>query len=70
MLNQGRHYHASCDFNSELVYVFCGISNQTKRYSNSIERLEIGLCIKGMQRAWREIQVTDPKGNPFQVLAR
>jgi hypothetical protein len=65
MLNQGRHYHASCDFNSELVYVFCGISNQTKRYSNSIERLEIGLCIKGMQRAWREIQVTDPKGNPF-----
>ena len=57
MLNHGRHYHASCDFNGEIAYVFCGISNQTKRYSNSIERLEIGLCIKGMPRAWKEIQL-------------
>lgn len=59
MLNQGRHYHASCDFNGDLVYVFCGISNQTKRYSSSIERLEIGSCIKGMMRPWKEIQVVD-----------
>jgi hypothetical protein len=62
MLNQGRHYHASCDFNGELVYVFCGISNSTKRYSNSIERLEIGLCIKGMMRQWRDVNVTDSQG--------
>jgi hypothetical protein len=65
MLLNGRHYHASCDFNGEYAYVFCGISNQTKRYSNSIERLEISLCLKNMTRSWQEIQVTDPKGNPF-----
>lgn len=55
MLNNGRHYHASCDFNGELVYVFCGILNATKKYSNSIERLEIGLTLKNMPRQWKEI---------------
>lgn len=70
MLINGRHYHASCDFNGEMVYVFCGISNQTKRYSNSIERLEISLCLKNMARQWTEIVLTDSKGNPFQLIAR
>lgn len=74
MLNNGRHYHASCDFNGELVYVFCGISNQTKRYSSSIERLEIGLCLRNMAQAqarqWKEIQLTDQTGKPFSLIPR
>lgn len=70
MLNNGRHYHASCDFNGEYVYVFCGISNQTKKYSNSIERLEISMCLKNITKPWTEVQLTDPKGNPFQLIAR
>ena len=53
-----------------MVYVFCGISNQTKRYSNSIERLEISLCLRNMTRQWTEIQLRDPKGNPFMMTAR
>ncbi len=39
-LNEGRHYHASCSFMDRFVYVFCGISNATKKYINSIERLD------------------------------
>lgn len=39
-LNEGRHYHASCSFLDRFVYVFCGISNATKKYINSIERLD------------------------------
>lgn len=70
MLNNGRHYHASCDFNGEMVYVFCGISNQTKKYSNSIERLEVSLCMRNITRQWTEIHLTDPKGNPFHLIAR
>lgn len=40
-MTHGRHYHASCEFNNEFVYVFCGISNQTRRYMNGIERLNV-----------------------------
>jgi hypothetical protein len=39
MFNHGRHYHSSCQFNKEFVYIFCGISNESKKYLNSIERL-------------------------------
>jgi hypothetical protein len=39
-LNEGRHYHASCSFLDRFVYVFCGISNKTKKYINSIERMD------------------------------
>ena len=42
-MNSGRHYHSSCSFQNKLIYVFCGISNETKKYLNSIERLEINL---------------------------
>lgn len=38
--NQGRHYHSSCSFQNQYVYIFCGISNETKKYLNTIERLE------------------------------
>ena len=39
-LNEGRHYHASCSFEDRFVYVFCGISNQSKKYINSIEKFD------------------------------
>jgi len=39
-LNVGRHYHSSCGFKEQSVYVFCGIANQTKKYINSIERYD------------------------------
>ncbi len=41
MMANGRHYHASCEFNNEHIYVFAGISNVTKRYIASIERLNV-----------------------------
>lgn len=40
-MTTGRHYHSSCSFNKKFVYVFCGISNQTRRYINTVERLKI-----------------------------
>jgi hypothetical protein len=42
-MNSGRHYHSSCSFQNKWVYVFCGISNDSKKYLNSIERLEINM---------------------------
>ena len=40
MFTQGRHYHSSCSFQNKYIYIFCGISNETKKYLNTIERLE------------------------------
>ena len=42
-MNEGRHYHASCSFQDRFVYVFCGISNATKKYINTIERMDNSL---------------------------
>jgi N-acetylneuraminic acid mutarotase len=39
-LNVARHYHSSCTFAEQYVYVFCGINNSTKKYLNSIERFD------------------------------
>lgn len=39
-INEGRHYHASCSFLDRFVYIFCGISNQSKKYINSIEKFD------------------------------
>ena len=36
-LNLGRHYHSSCAFWDQKIFIFCGISNKTKKYVNSIE---------------------------------
>lgn len=49
-LNEGRHYHASCSFLDRFVYVFCGISNATKKYINSIERFD-----NSNKKAWELI---------------
>jgi hypothetical protein len=59
MLNHGRHYHASCGFNGQFAYVFCGIANATKRYTSNIEKLEIGHLLAGRPSAWKEIQLFD-----------
>jgi hypothetical protein len=40
-MNTGRHYHSSCSFKNNSVYIFCGISNESKKYLNSIERLMV-----------------------------
>jgi hypothetical protein len=42
-INNGRHYHSSCSFENSAVYIFCGISNETKKYLNTIERLYVNL---------------------------
>ena len=39
-MKEGRHYHASCSFADRIAYVFCGISNASKKYINSIERYD------------------------------
>ena len=39
-LNIGRHYHSSCSFKDSFLFVFCGIENSTKRYTNSIEKYD------------------------------
>ena len=38
-INEGRHYHSSTNLNHKFVYVFGGIQNSNKKYSNTIERL-------------------------------
>ena len=40
-MNMARHYHSSCTFKNSFLYVFCGISNDSKKYLNTIERLEV-----------------------------
>ena len=42
-INIGRHYHSSTNMNNKYVFIFGGIENSTKKYSNSIERLEISI---------------------------
>jgi hypothetical protein len=39
-IKQGRHYHSSCSFDCSSIYIFCGISNENKKYLNTIERLK------------------------------
>ena len=69
-LNQGRHYHASCEFNNEYVYVFCGISNTTRRYMSTVERVNVKHAIQNLNTAWEVIEVKDPQGNANCIAAR
>ena len=39
-LNIGRHYHSSCSFRDQFLFVFCGIANSTRKYINSIEKYD------------------------------
>ena len=69
-MNQGRHYHASCEFNNEFVYVFCGISNTTRRYMSTVERVNVKQSIQNLNTQWEVIDVKDVGGNPSAVAAR
>lgn len=42
-LRMARHYHSSCAFNASQIFVFCGIQNQSKKYMNTVEVLDISL---------------------------
>lgn len=53
-LNVGRHYHSSCSFQSRAIYVFCGISNESKKYLNTIERLEIDMAAP-LSKKWAQL---------------
>ena len=59
-MRYGRHYHSSCEFNSEYVFVFCGIQNQNKKYFNYIERLNVKASLNNFNVAWEVINCTDP----------
>lgn len=52
-INDGRHYHSSCGFNNEYIYVFGGIQNSNKKYSASIEKLKF--TIGSMNNSWEKI---------------
>ena len=69
-LNQGRHYHASCEFNNEYVYVFCGISNTTRRYMSTVERVNVKHAIQNLNTMWEVIEVRDIGGQPNPIAAR
>lgn len=57
-MNFGRHYHSSCSFNNQFVYVFCGIQNNTKKYFNSIERVNMQSALNNLNARWDVIQVS------------
>lgn len=48
-INTGRHYHATCSLADRYVYIFAGISNATKKYCNSIERMDIENAKQGWE---------------------
>ncbi len=63
-----RHYHSSCCFNSSLIFVFCGIQNQTKKYMSSIEVLDLTLFHKNVVSAWQPFEVKQEPGAAGAVL--
>lgn len=70
MMIHGRHYHASCEFNNEWTYVFAGISNVTKRYISSIERLNVRQCLNNLNTLWAEFVVRNELNAPSPISAR
>ena len=70
MMINGRHYHASCEFNNEWAYVFAGISNVTKRYISSIERLNVKQCLNNLNALWEEIEVRNEYNAVAPIHAR
>ena len=70
-MRYGRHYHSSCEFNGEYVYVFCGIQNQNKKYFNYIERLNVKASLNNFNVQWEVINCTDPsKSRPVSIPPR
>lgn len=69
MIN-GRHYHASCEFNNEYVFVFAGISNVSKRYIASIEKLNVSQCLNNLNALWTDVSVKNEYSAAAPIAAR
>lgn len=52
-----RHYHSSCAFRGESVFVFCGIHNETRAYINDIEQLDLSMISSNLVNAWQKYQI-------------
>lgn len=57
-IQEGRHYHSSCNFENKYIYIFGGIQNASKKYSNSIERLVFSLATITTAK-WVKISIGD-----------
>ena len=71
-INEGRHYHSSANFENQFVYIFGGIQNASKKYSNSIERLKFSMSTIQTAR-WEKINMNDPglySGGSVPIAAR
>lgn len=67
MMINGRHYHASCEFNNEFGFVFAGISNVSKRYISSIERINIKQNLNNLNALWQEVIVKSEVNAPQSI---
>ena len=61
-LNHGRYYHSSCVLADRWIYVFAGIANATRKYFNSIERLDT--TATGVNKVW---EMLDYSAEQFPV---
>ena len=57
-INEGRHYHSSANFENNFIYIFGGIQNASKKYSNSVERLKFSMGTITTAR-WEKINMSD-----------
>ena len=69
-MRNGRHYHSSCEFNGEWVYVICGIKNSTKKYFSSIERLNVRNTINNFNEQWQDVHLKTNAGIAMEIPAR
>lgn len=67
MMANGRHYHASCEFNNEWAYVFAGISNVSKRYIASIERINVKSNLNNLNSLWQDLVVKNEFNAPSPI---
>jgi hypothetical protein len=54
-MKESRHYHSSCCFNNKWVYVFGGIENSSKKYSNTMERLHVSFDY--INNPWESVKI-------------
>merc|ERR1711920_1124309 len=55
---------------NEYVYVFCGISNTTRRYMSTVERLNVKHSIQNLNTQWEIIEVKDAANSASPIAAR
>jgi len=57
-INEGRHYHSSANFENKFIYIFGGIQNASKKYSNSVEKLKFSMSTITTAK-WEKINMSD-----------